>query len=164
MKAPTLLLLTTSLLFSACANKKDIIYVKPTDVTGLSVNSKVTVDGYKVGEVDDMYLDNNGKVIVEIAFDEPVQIPTDSKFWISYVDLPDEKGITIDYGENKEMLSPGDTVLAINKMAIFQSDSLAKMIQGILENISGAKQRDSILQELDRLNQNIDEIKDLNAK
>ncbi len=55
-------------------------YVSYTNVTGLSKSSPVTVNGFKVGQVRDITYeyDNPGHVLVELALDRNLRVPSGS--------------------------------------------------------------------------------------
>jgi ABC-type transporter Mla subunit MlaD len=143
------------LLFS-CSNHENVVHVKADHVNGLNTESIVTINGIEVGQVNEIDLDKNGKVLLKLNLDTETNIPIDSKFSIETRDLFGSKGISIERGKSNTNISVNDTV-TLSTESTFQSDSLIIKVQDLFENLVGAKQRDSILIELRRLNENLEE-------
>jgi len=84
-------------------------------VDGLSKSSLVLINGFQVGQVSDIYFDDDlsGKLIVEIIVKEEYKIPKNSIAQIYSLDLMGTKGIQILINQDtKEFYQSGDTVIA----------------------------------------------------
>ncbi len=85
------------------------------DLNGLSVASKVTLNGFEIGQVTDVGFlpDNSGRLYAKFSINRiAYQIPKDSKARISSSDLLGTKEITIIPGVLKEFITPGDTLIS----------------------------------------------------
>lgn len=146
-------------LFSSCSNNERTIYLQADQVDGLTTEATVTLNGFEIGQVDEIQLSQQGRILIKLQLDKEPEIPTDSKFIIESRDLLGSKGISVQLGDENESIAIGDTIEVINERSLIQGDSLTIKIQDIFENLTGAKQRDSILFELRRLNRNLEELK-----
>jgi ABC-type transporter Mla subunit MlaD len=150
------ILLLTSIL-SSCSDNQQIYFLKANNVDGLSTKSNITLNGFVIGQISKITIKQNGQFILEIKIDKKIKIPTDSKIKIKHQDLLGTKGISIDLGQNKNIVSEYDTINLTKPETLLKSDSLEIDIQDYLKNITGVKQKDSILIELRRLNKNLEE-------
>ena|SRR5690554_149903 len=146
-------------LFSSCSNNKRTIYLQADQIDGLTTEATVTLNGFEIGQVDDIQLNQQGNILMKLQLDKEPELPADSKFIIESRDLFGSKGISVQLGEENESIANGDTIEVINERSLTQRDSLSTKVQDIFENLTGAKQRDSILFELRRLNNNLEELK-----
>lgn len=121
--------------------------------------SIVTVNGLAVGQVRDIALDKAGQVIVRLELNKAPIIPADSKFRVEQRDFWGTPEISVDLGIQTTPISEGDTILLMSPAKAPMTDSLSTALQDIFDSLTGTKQRDSILQELRRLNKNLEDLK-----
>ncbi|MCT4638667.1 MAG: MlaD family protein [Bacteroidales bacterium] len=90
----------------------DIYYVKYKSIDGLVVSSPVTLNGLKVGQVEDVELDYNSFVLtVEISVKNDVKLPQGSKAVIYNLDLMGSKGIKLVASDNRSGVHIGGDTL-----------------------------------------------------
>jgi len=128
-------------------NKFYIIY---ENVNGLNVSNPVMVNGFSVGRVSDINLNqsNNNEVIVELDIDGDVVLG-DSATATLNSDFLGNKSILLSTGDINKPLEPGDTLIAILDKGIAELlaesaqpvannlESTIKKINAILDNLSG---------------------------
>lgn len=159
MKLHLIISLIFAGLVSSCSNSERTIYLQTDQVDGLTTEATVTLNGIEIGQVDDIQLNQKGKILIKLNLDKEPELPADSKFNIESKDFLGSKGISVELGEANALIANGDTIEVINEKILSQGDSLSTKVQAIFENLTGAKQRDSILFELRRLNDNLEELK-----
>ena len=76
-------------------------YVYFDDASGLRKGSEVQIKGVKAGRVDEITIDENGKVKVKILVDEKFPLYKDAKVYIRTLGLMGDKYIYIDPGTAK---------------------------------------------------------------
>lgn len=83
------------------------------DVGGLDINAKVYMNGFRIGQVDDIYFDENNqdKLTVVLGINKPFQIPEKSVAEVFSADLMGTKAIRIIKSESGQMHKPGDTLM-----------------------------------------------------
>lgn len=160
MKKHIIIALIFTGLFSSCSNNNRTVYLQADQIDGLTTEATVTLKGFEIGQVDEIQLNRQGKILIKLQLDKEPELPADSKFIIENRDLFGSKGISVQLGDEKKSIVNGDTIQVINEKSLTQGDSLPIKIQDIFENLIGAKQRDSILFELRRLNKNLEELKE----
>lgn len=80
-------------------------------VDGLYKSNQVTINGYKIGIVSDMSIDQKtGKVIIQIMAENDYPIPSNSIAEIQSTDLVGGKQVGIVLGDSKDILKSGDTL------------------------------------------------------
>ena len=164
MKRQLTILLVSIGLFCSCSTDNKTIYLKAESVDGLTTDATVTLNGLTIGQVDDISFDNDNKILIKLKLDKEPQLPKDTEFKIESRDLLVTKGISVTIGTDTQILSDGDTVIATNEKTILSTDSLTFKVKDLLDNLTGAKQRDSILIELRRLNDNLERLEKENKK
>lgn len=141
-------------------------------IDGLAKSAPVTLDGFKVGVVNDIeYQYNNpGNIIVELSLDKNLKLTKHTKVILenSILGTPEVK---LKLGKNKEYIHPGDTIEseripAITDMAgsvlnnvssvITKTDSIMMLIE---EALSDNKLKNTIAS-LESTSQNIESITD----
>lgn len=140
-------ILILALLTSSCSNKESTVYLKVNQIDGLTTEAGVTANGFQIGYVDEISLEQQGQIIIKLHLDSEHHIPKDTKFKIEKRDILGAKGISVELGEDEEGINAGDTFPAMMAKNFLQSDSLVIKIEGIFESLKGAAQRDSILVE-----------------
>lgn len=86
-------------------------YAVYTDVDGLTVSAPVTVNGFKIGQVDNVELmyDRPGNVLVTISLEKKFRLPVNSKATIES-DLLGTASIKLDMAQGSVFYNPGDTI------------------------------------------------------
>lgn len=147
------------LLLASCSDKHRTIYLRTDNAEGLTKRSAVSIKGFPIGQVRNIALGENGQFYIQLELDKEPAIPGDSKFHIAHQDFLGASDIAIDLGTQTTTISEGDTVLAMSPSKASMTDSLTTVLQDIFDSLTGTKQRDSILQELRRLNRNLEDLK-----
>lgn len=115
------MLIALAILFFGIEYLKGVSIFKPSnyyyavynDVKGLEVSAPVMVNGYKIGQVDNVELmyDRPGCVLVSMSLDKKFKIPVNSKALIES-SLLGTASVKIDMSRSSEFYTPGDTVPA----------------------------------------------------
>lgn len=102
-------------------------YVSYTNVNGLTVSSPVTINGYKVGQVRDIEYeyDNPGHVMVEIALDKHLKVPSGSKAVIES-DILGTATVVLHFSTSGDTHSIGDRLIG---------ETAPSMLQGVSDNL-----------------------------
>lgn len=118
------LLIGSLLYISGRGDATDIYYVSYTDISGIHDGTTVTYGGYKIGKIESVEPVRNEtetRYHITLGIRHGWAIPSDSTAQIVSPGILAEKTIEIREGDNKTMLSPGDTIKglpAIDMMAI----------------------------------------------
>jgi len=119
------------------------------DVGGLDINAKVYMNGFRIGQVDEIYFDENGKVnlVVVMGISKPFQIPDKSIAEVFSADLMGTKAIRIIKSESDQMHQPGDTLITsfspgLDQQIQNQIIPLKDKTENLIETV------DSLLQDL----------------
>ena len=81
-----------------------------TKADGLMPNGEVRLAGIQVGQIGKQFLADNGyQVRVELVFDRPIDIPTDSSVSIETDGIMGAKHVEILPGGDEEMMQNGDS-------------------------------------------------------
>ena len=93
---------------------KRIYYAVYTNISGLSVSNPVYVNGFKVGQIDDIYFHpkHPGQIVVEILITDDFNIPANSVAMIYSSDLMGSKAIDLRLGNSSNHAKPGDTLFS----------------------------------------------------
>jgi len=92
--------------------KRDYYHVYYDRVDGLEKSNKVTLNGYPVGQVNNVTFapDNSGRLIVTFSVESNFHIPINSIARIVSSDLMGTRSIKIIFSNEKEMYEPNDTI------------------------------------------------------
>lgn len=114
-------LIALAILFFGIEYLKGVSIFKPSnyyyavynDVKGLEVSAPVMVNGYKIGQVDNVELmyDRPGSVLVSMSLDKKFKIPVNSKALIES-SLLGTASVKIDMAKGGDFYTPGDTIPA----------------------------------------------------
>ena len=161
-----LLLILTML--SSCQKEDNYLFIKFSDMSGISTETELLLKGYPIGKITELNIDKS-EIIGRIKVFEDLEIPVDSKFYLENRDFFGAKEIFIELGNNETLLKSGDTV-SLNKTAEIRPekspiDGISSKIENFVKGLSDKSKEDSILLELRRLNDNIEELnRNLNKK
>lgn len=139
----------------SCSNDAQKVILKVDDATGLSTNQNILIKGKKVGIISDITLNSEGNVFIHLNISKDVSLPIDSKFEIQNIDFIGTKGITITMGNEPTLISLNDTLYGIEKP--LELDTISDRFKEFIYEINGLNRQDSILQELKRLNENLEQ-------
>lgn len=108
-------------------------YVSFTDVAGLAKSAPVTVNGFKVGQVREIEYeyDNPGHVLVELALDRNLRVPSGSKAVLA-ADLLGTATISLEMAKSSDYHAIGDHLIGVNP-----SGMMDKLSTDLLPSLSG---------------------------
>lgn len=114
-------------------NTSRTFYVVYNNVSGLMKANAVTVNGLGVGQVDDIYFDENNlqQVIVKLTISNDLEIPDNSIARLASSDLLGTKGIQIELGNSRTYLKSNDTINSDIAMSL--QEEVNQMVQPILK-------------------------------
>lgn len=108
MKRIILFIGVTILLFSC--REANLIHVKFDKVDGLEEKSSIMLNGKVVGEIENIAVDKDYKILVSIKLTEIDKIPIDSKFVIKPSSILINKSVFIETGISETFIEQHDTV------------------------------------------------------
>jgi phospholipid/cholesterol/gamma-HCH transport system substrate-binding protein len=93
-------------------NKQTFFYAKYEEVSGLEVANPVLINGYRVGQVNELYFDPamSGDIIVVLMIDKQFPVPKDTYARIISADIMGSKAVDLDLGKSIELAANGDTL------------------------------------------------------
>jgi ABC-type transporter Mla subunit MlaD len=145
-----------SILFS-CNTEKRTFVITFDNANGLVVGNPVVINDYQIGEVKKMSLSKDYKINAEIILSDTIRLPKDSKFTIGSKDLF-TKAIIVTPGTSKYYLLPSDKIIGQQAQSL-KLDTIINVITNEINNSKPAKNQDSIISELHKMNVQIEEIK-----
>lgn len=122
----------------------NVYYAVYDNADGIEASSPVTIKGFRVGTVDDVWYDiTSGKVIAEFSVKKEYPVPVDTKAKITSASLMGAKVIDLQLGTESNCLSDGDTVRSLMEPGLMQMvtseyDQLKEMIVSLVERVSKA--------------------------
>lgn len=132
-------------------------------VDGLTTSSPVIFNGFKVGAVGDVEInqyasDPAKRFVVTIDVEDVIDVPKDSRAVIVSTDILGGKGVELILGQSSNLASNGDTLASEVRLGLM--DGLAPMKDQVSTLMTSA---DSVLHDVDALldarnRQNIDEL------
>jgi ABC-type transporter Mla subunit MlaD len=149
-------ILITILLLTSCSDNRTEIVLNAENVTGLTNEANLIMNGLEVGEVVDMKIASNENIDISCRLNTGTKIPNDSKFRICNLDILGTKEIIVELGKSSVVLENGDVIPLSKTETISLGDSLGLKIGGFFESLIGTRKQDSILIELRRLNENLE--------
>ena len=145
------LALLTLLFLSSCSNDKTL-YLKTENAEGLTLESYLSLNGFKIGTIDEIKINNEGALLIKSTLKNEINIPADSEFKIEESGLIGPKIIVLKLGKSKKMISEKDTM----RLQVKTKDSLTIDVKKLVKEYTDSDKNDSILKELKRLNQNLE--------
>ncbi|MFI5222293.1 MAG: MlaD family protein [Bacteroidia bacterium] len=124
-------------------------------VNGIVKSTQVTINGMKVGQVEDISMLHEGdasKILVKIVINSSIKLPAESKAVIMSTDLLGTKTLELSLSKNKKFLHSGDTLLSSVE------ETLASTISGIVSPLK--EKSEQVLITLDRVLQSMNDIFD----
>ena len=160
MKALTRTLLLL-LFLPACSFFEDntYLYLKSDHARDLREGMAVSVSGIEVGRVKSIELQQDLTVLSILQLNEVHSLPVDAQFSVIHTGILGATEINILPGVAPTYLQTGDTVVLSPRKAFFPDSTWTKGILDITKNwLNDGTQKDSILQELRKLNQRLEEL------
>lgn len=122
-------------------DKQTIVYADYHEVSGLAVANPVMINGFKVGQVSDIYFNPNmtGDIIVVLTLQNKFPIPNNTIARIYSADLMGSKAIDLRLGDGVEMINSGDTLASSIEASLM--DEVNAQVQPIkikAENLLGS--------------------------
>jgi ABC-type transporter Mla subunit MlaD len=156
MKNNILTIIVSILLLASC-NSESKQYVLITDNSnGVKKGNPVILKEQEVGKVVNVTLGTNLKVYSTIELEQDLNLPKDSKFVFTGIDLF-TKGIEIKPGKSDIYLKYGDTIFGELTKGI-PLDSVITTITDVVDNSKPVKNQDSLIKELQKLNEEIERL------
>ncbi len=92
--------------------KERVFYARYAQVNGLINGNPVVINGFRVGQVSDIYFDPsmNGNIFVKISLHNDFPIPANSEARIFSSDLMGSKAVDLRLGNAAQTLESGDTL------------------------------------------------------
>ena len=95
-------------------SRQMVVYALYSRVDGLAPSNPVLVNGLKIGSVKNLLLlpDHSGKIVVSMHINRDILIPRNSTAQIFSADLLGAKSIQMIFGDSKEEVQDGDTLVS----------------------------------------------------
>ena len=142
----------------SCSKTRTLI-LKTENAEGISKETKLKINGFEIGKIEDIKLDEKGKVLITAKLKSEMKLPIDTEFRIEDEGFVGGKIIAVKVGKSNEELNEKSIVILKKKNETFLNDSLKVNIEKVINQISGKDKNDSILIELRRLNRNLEKKK-----
>ena len=119
-------------------------YAVYDNADGIEASSPVTIKGFRVGTVDDVWYDvPSGKVIAEFSVKTDYPLPVDTRAKITSASLMGSKVIDLQLGTASQYLTDEDTVRSLMEPGLMQLvnseyDKLKDMATSLVERVSKA--------------------------
>jgi phospholipid/cholesterol/gamma-HCH transport system substrate-binding protein len=130
-------------------------YVVYKNVDGIVKSTQVTINGLKVGQIEEIGMLNKGdarNILVTMIVSSDIKLPKETRATISTLDLLGTKVIAISPSNNSEILNDGDTLVA------GVEESLSSTISGMVSPLK--EKSEQVLVTLDRVLQSMNDIFD----
>jgi phospholipid/cholesterol/gamma-HCH transport system substrate-binding protein len=110
-------------------NKQYIYYVLYDRIEGLNASSKVTMNGYQIGQVDNIKMLNekDNQLLVTIITEKEYNIPDSSIARIYSMDLMGTKGIELVLSNSDTLHEKGDTLIGQTEQSLKEQVSMQMM-------------------------------------
>lgn len=154
-----LLFLTILLLLVSCSAEDRTLFVTFENADGLGVGDPVIVNNFRIGNVEDVTINEQFKIVAEILLNKPTKLPVDSKFIIGSRDIF-SNAIFIEPGKSNRYLTYKDKINGSYE-AYNPVDSLMDFIHEQIDMSTPVRNQDTIKNELKELN---DQLKDQTKK
>lgn len=119
-------------------------YAVYENADGIEASSPVTIKGFRVGTVDNVWYDvPSGKVIAEFSVKKDYPLPVDTRAKITSASLMGSKVIDLQLGTAAQYLTDEDTVQSLMEPGLMQLvnseyDKLKEMATSLVERVSKA--------------------------
>ncbi len=112
-------------------SKQTIFYAKYEEVSGLEVANPVLINGYRVGQVNELFFDPSmsGDIIVVLMLENQFPIPKDTYARIISADIMGSKAVELDIGIAEDLAVSGDTLATSLEASL--KDAVSAQVQPI---------------------------------
>lgn len=149
-------------IFSSCEPNRNVLFITFEDAGDISVGDPVIVSGLKVGDVEATEIDENFQARIKLRLTDKSQYPTDSKFVIRSNDLF-SRAVFIEPGRNSRYLTAEDKIRG-EKAPDIKLDHIVNWFNEKLENSDAKQAADSIVNELNKLSDKLENIDEYDIK
>lgn len=107
---------------SPLLNNGNSFYCQYANVDGLHTGSKVVLNGYPVGRVNDIFLSADGKNVLMVKFtvnNPDIKVPANTLASIVNMDIFGSKAIDLQMGDSRSYANSGDTLLGKEAQDMF---------------------------------------------
>ncbi|KQM66153.1 ABC transporter permease [Pedobacter sp. Leaf216] len=115
------------------------LYAKYTRVDGLTVSKPILINGYQIGRVAKLELQQDGTVIATLSVNSKYEIPENSIARLEGTDLLGSKAIVMSLGDSKKMAEDGYTLNANVEKGLMEQvqpvQKKAELIIGKMDSI-----------------------------
>ncbi|MBK7568455.1 MAG: MCE family protein [Chitinophagales bacterium] len=145
------------LIIASCNNTYEVS-LQFDSVDGIKKGTPVAIDGFMVGKVKDMYINEKNSVITVVQIDNEIELYADATFRIRS-GFSGEGTIVLITGDSGPLLDHNKVIKGISKENILINDSTGHEIGAFLKSIfNNNTKQDSILEELKKLNEDLDKL------
>lgn len=122
-------------------DRQTIVYAEYVEISGLTVANPVMINGFKVGQVSDIYFNPNmkGKIIVVLTLQNKFPIPKNTIARIYSADIMGSKAVDLKLGDAVDIIAAGDTLVSSIEASL--KDEVNAQVQPIkikAENLLGS--------------------------
>lgn len=122
-------------------DRQTIVYAEYVEISGLTVANPVMINGFKVGQVSDIYFNPNmkGKIIVVLTLQNKFPIPKNTVARIYSADIMGSKAVDLKLGDAVDIIAAGDTLASSIEASLM--DEVNAQVQPIkikAENLLGS--------------------------
>lgn len=113
-------------------------YVVYSEINGLAKSNTVTINGYKVGQVDKISFlpDNSGRILIELNISSSTFVSKDAKAIIASADLLGTKVVQLQFGESKIAAVDEDTLAGdLEKAMMAQIEPVKVKMENLMTSI-----------------------------
>lgn len=128
------------------------------EANGLMVGSSVLLNGFPIGHVKSIKLNESYKIEATLSLYKDSKLPSNSRFILNQ-ELLGGANIQVKPGLEKSFLNGSQIIYGESINHKLDSNNLVKSpVKGLLKSLFGNDKQDSIFQELKRLNQRIERL------
>jgi phospholipid/cholesterol/gamma-HCH transport system substrate-binding protein len=103
------------------------LYARFDETGGLKARAPVVIAGVKVGQVERVTLDQNGRAMVQLDLDKSLKVPTDTTASIVTAGILGDRFISLQLGGEEQYLKPGDEI-SFTESAVLLERLIGKLI------------------------------------
>lgn len=153
------LLICIPLLVVSCSQQKNEFFIRVDNAGGISDGARVEMRGVTIGQVDKIFFDQHNKVILRIAIDHAITPATDAAFMIRKPLGTNDVFLDVVPGTSSSFIQSGDTIAGVYEDPRLLRDSLGNSIKEIFIHPDKSAKQDSMLDQLKKLNENIEQLR-----